>query len=75
MGATTVTQSHAESRGFGPISLTCVLPLMESTALMYYVFHIDRSRIKFAAISANPNRCLQGLSPPPLLPPLLPRLP
>ena len=30
----------------GPISLTCVLTLMDSTALMYYVFHIVRSRQK-----------------------------
>jgi hypothetical protein len=29
---------------------------MDNSALMYYVFHIDRSRIKFAAISANPLR-------------------
>ena len=45
-----------ESRGFGPISLTCVLPLMDSTALMYYVFHIVRSRIKLPRqLSARRN--------------------
>jgi hypothetical protein len=40
----------AESRRVNRISLTCVLPLMESTALMYYVFHIVRSRIKLVVI-------------------------
>ena len=45
----------------GPISPTCVLPLMDNSALMYYVFHIDRSHIKFAAISANPQRLRRTL--------------
>ena len=35
----------------GPISPTCVLPLMDNSALMYYVFHIVRSRIKLCKIS------------------------
>ena len=35
----------------GPISPTCVLPLLDNTALMYYVFHIVRSRIKLCKIS------------------------
>ena len=34
---------------------------MDNSALMYYVFHIDRSRIKFAAISANPQRLRRTL--------------
>ena len=41
----------------GPISPTCVLPLLDNTALMYYVFHIVRSRsLSNCAKSVIPNQ-------------------
>ena len=47
----------------GPISPTCVLPLMDNSALLYYVFHIDRSRIKFAASCTAVHVILSKASP------------